>query len=59
MANAQVRRGARHSHRTHTQYEQRIWVGAQWFYLAGILKPAVLAPEIDSSVLVGYPAAHT
>jgi len=34
-------------------------VGSQWFYLAGILKPAVLAPEIDSSVLVGYPAAHT
>ena len=38
---------------------ERIWVGSQWFYLAGILKPAVLAPEIDSSVLVGYPAAHT
>ena len=36
---------------------ERIWVGGQWFYLAGILKPAVLAPEIDSSVLVGYPAA--
>jgi putative ABC transport system permease protein len=36
---------------------QRIWVGGQWFYLAGILHPAVLAPEIDSSVLVGYPAA--
>jgi putative ABC transport system permease protein len=38
---------------------ERIWVGSQWFYLAGILKPAVLAPEIDSAVLVGYPAAHT
>jgi putative ABC transport system permease protein len=37
---------------------ERIWVGGQWFYLAGILKPAVLAPEIDSSVLVGYPAAQ-
>ena len=37
---------------------ERIWVGGQWFYLAGILKPAVLAPEIDSSVLVGYPAAE-
>ncbi len=36
---------------------QRIWVGSQWFYVAGILKPAVLAPEIDSSVLIGYPAA--
>ena len=29
-----------------------------WFYVAGILKPAVLAPDIDSSVLVGYPAAE-
>jgi len=38
---------------------ERIWLGSQWFYVAGILKPAALAPEIDSSVLVGYPAAHT
>ncbi len=37
---------------------ERIWLGGQWFYLAGILDPAVLAPEIDSSVLVGYPAAE-
>jgi putative ABC transport system permease protein len=37
---------------------ERIWVGGMWFYLTGILKPAVLAPEIDSSVLVGYPAAQ-
>jgi putative ABC transport system permease protein len=26
---------------------ERIWVGGQWFYLAGILKPAVLAPAIE------------
>ncbi len=37
---------------------ERIWVGNQWFYLAGILKPAVLASGIDTSVLVGYPAAE-
>src|SRR6266702_4208717 len=36
---------------------ERIWVGGKWFYVTGILKPAVLAPEIDSSVLIGYPAA--
>lgn len=35
----------------------RIWVGTQWFYVTGILKPAALAPAIDSSVLMGYPAA--
>jgi len=37
---------------------ERIWVGGMWFYVTGILKPAVLAPEIDSSVLIGYPAAQ-
>jgi putative ABC transport system permease protein len=37
---------------------ERIWVGHMWFYVTGILKPAVLAPEIDSSILVGYPAAQ-
>jgi putative ABC transport system permease protein len=36
---------------------ERIWVGGQWFYLAGILHPATLAPEIDAAVLVGFPAA--
>jgi putative ABC transport system permease protein len=36
---------------------ERIWVGGQWFYVAGILNPALLASEIDSSVLVGFPAA--
>jgi putative ABC transport system permease protein len=43
---------------------ERIWVGPSprvgiWFYLSGILQPAVLAPEIDSAVLVGFPAART
>ena len=37
---------------------ERIWRGGQWFYVAGILTPAALAPEIDSSVLVGFPAAE-
>jgi putative ABC transport system permease protein len=37
---------------------ERIWVGGQWFYLAGILNSTTLAPQIDSSVLIGYPAAE-
>jgi putative ABC transport system permease protein len=37
---------------------ERIWADNMWFYVAGILKPAVLASEIDSSVLVGFPAAQ-
>ena len=37
---------------------ERIWLDNMWFYVAGILNPAVLAPDIDSSVLVGFPAAE-
>jgi putative ABC transport system permease protein len=37
---------------------QRIWLGGQWFDVAGILQPSPLAPEIDESALVGYPAAQ-
>jgi putative ABC transport system permease protein len=36
---------------------ERIWIGGRWFYVAGILTPALLAPEIDQSVLVGFAAA--
>jgi putative ABC transport system permease protein len=36
----------------------RIWVGGQWFYVTGILNPATVAPELDTSVLVGFPAAQ-
>jgi putative ABC transport system permease protein len=38
---------------------ERIWLGGMWFYVVGILKPAVLAPEIDASVLIGFGAAAT
>jgi putative ABC transport system permease protein len=37
---------------------ERIWLGGQWFYLTGVLNPAVLAPEIDSAVMIGFPAAE-
>ena len=45
---------------------ERIWLcasatcpaGGHWFYVTGILAPATLAPEIDSAVLVGFPAAR-
>jgi putative ABC transport system permease protein len=37
---------------------ERIWVGGMWFYPVGILKPAPLAPQLDTSVLVGFPAAE-
>jgi putative ABC transport system permease protein len=37
---------------------ERIWADNMWLYVAGILNHAVLAPDIDSSVLVGFPAAE-
>jgi len=37
---------------------ERIWAGGHWLYVTGILAPATLAPEIDSAVLVGFPAAR-
>ena len=40
----------------------RIWVdgqvGGQWLYVTGILNRDTYAPEIDSAVLVGFPAAQ-
>jgi putative ABC transport system permease protein len=41
----------------------RIWLTGQsfsglWFYVTGILGPDTYAPEIDSAVLVGFPAAE-
>jgi putative ABC transport system permease protein len=41
----------------------RIWVGGQsfggqWLYVTGILNPDTYAPQIDSAVLVGFPAAQ-
>jgi putative ABC transport system permease protein len=41
---------------------ERIWVGTpgQWFYLTGILSPVPpsYAPEVNSAILVGFPAAR-
>ena len=35
----------------------RIWLGGRWFVVIGILRPVELAPEIDSSALIGFPMA--
>jgi putative ABC transport system permease protein len=37
---------------------ERIWLDSMWCYVVGILNPAALVPAIDSSVLVGFPAAE-
>src|SRR5947209_1485150 len=38
--------------------DQRIWLGGQWFNVAGVLGSSPLAPDIDNSALIGYPAAQ-
>ena len=38
--------------------DQRIWLGHQWFHVVGILDRSPLESAIDSSALVGYPAAQ-
>jgi putative ABC transport system permease protein len=38
--------------------DQRIWLGDRWFNVVGLLAPSPLAPEVDNSALVGYPAAE-
>jgi putative ABC transport system permease protein len=37
---------------------ERIWTGNMWLYVAGILQADVLSPDVNSSVLVGYPFAE-
>jgi putative ABC transport system permease protein len=38
--------------------DQRVWLGGQWFNVAGVLGPSPLEPDIDNSALIGYPAAE-
>jgi putative ABC transport system permease protein len=39
--------------------DQRIWLGSQWFNVAGVLESSPLEPDVDNSALIGYPAAET
>jgi putative ABC transport system permease protein len=45
---------------------ERVWItgtgangnGGMWLYIAGVLNPDVLSPDVDASVLVGFPFAE-
>jgi putative ABC transport system permease protein len=37
----------------------RVWLGGMWFDVIGILDQSPLAPEVDNSAILGYPAAQT
>ncbi len=39
--------------------ETLVWIGGRWVPVIGILDPVALAPELDSAVLMGWPAAQT
>lgn len=41
------------------QLGEQIWLGGQWFSVIGILSPVTLAPEIDTSALVGWAVAES
>ncbi|MGW6600233.1 ABC transporter permease [Streptomyces sp. NPDC055036] len=41
-----------------TEAGQRIWLGDEYYTVLGVLQPLPLAPEIDSSALVGWEAAR-
>jgi putative ABC transport system permease protein len=43
----------------HVQPGTQVWLGRHWFTVIGILQPLTLAPEIDRSVLVGFPVAQS
>ena len=43
---------------TGVRYPVQVYLGGRWFTVIGILQPVVLAPNLDRSALVGYPAAH-
>lgn len=34
-----------------------VWIGGKWFTVVGILKPVVLAPELDNAALIGQDVA--
>jgi len=36
---------------------QQVWLGARWFTVVGILRPAPLAPELDTAALIGWAMA--
>ncbi|WP_182900971.1 ABC transporter permease [Microbispora sp. H10830] len=36
----------------------QVWMGERWFTVVGVLGPMPLAPEIERSALVGFPAAE-
>lgn len=43
---------------SHAGPRVQVWLGERWFTVVGILDSVPLAPEIDSSALIGFPVAQ-
>lgn len=39
--------------------DTRVWLGDRWFTVIGILGPVALAPNLDTTALIGFDAAET
>jgi putative ABC transport system permease protein len=39
--------------------DTQVWLGNHWFTVIGVLDPVPLAPELDSSALIGWPVAQS
>lgn len=37
----------------------QVYIGGEWFTVVGILDPVLLAPELDTSALMGFPIAES
>ena len=37
----------------------QVWLGGRWFTVVGILDPLTLAPDLDRTALIGFPAAES
>ncbi|SDU59633.1 ABC transporter permease [Jiangella alkaliphila] len=42
-----------------TDGDVQVWLGGEWFTVAGVLDPVPLAPELDTSALIGWPVAES
>lgn len=43
----------------HVTPTERVWIGHGWFIVIGILDSFPLAPQLDQSVLIGWPVAES
>lgn len=38
--------------------DERVWLGGRWFTVVGVFAPVALAPELNTSAMIGWPEAR-